>query len=277
MKLTISMATYDDFDGVYFTIQAIRMYHKLDNVEFLVLDNNPTGPHSAALKHFLLSVPNAKYIEVTNRKSSWVKYDAFLHATGDVILGLDCHLLLVPGFFDALLSYFQNDQNKLNMLTGPLVYNDLKSKAPSLTPCWGKHDFGMWSSMPKEPVLEPFEIEAQGMGCFSFHKDGWKPIPTTFNGFGAEEWFMAEHTRKGGGKVICHPNMGWMHRFGRPSRTFPLTLEDKIKNYYIGWLDIYESMDHPKMVEMTEHWKTQIPESKLNEIIKRIVPNNAHG
>ena len=44
-KLTIGMATYDDFDGVYFTVQAILLYHPevADDVEVLVIDNNPEG------------------------------------------------------------------------------------------------------------------------------------------------------------------------------------------------------------------------------------------
>ena len=52
MKLTVSMATYNDYDGVYFTIQSIRLNHNID-CEFLVLDNNPLSKHSFALKNFL--------------------------------------------------------------------------------------------------------------------------------------------------------------------------------------------------------------------------------
>ena len=37
--LTIGMATYDDFDGVYFTVQALRLYHDLADTELLVIDN----------------------------------------------------------------------------------------------------------------------------------------------------------------------------------------------------------------------------------------------
>jgi hypothetical protein len=28
--LTIGMATYDDYDGVYFTLQSLRMYHPVE-------------------------------------------------------------------------------------------------------------------------------------------------------------------------------------------------------------------------------------------------------
>lgn len=52
-KLTIGMATYDDFHGVYFTIQALRLYHpitKTDEVEFIIIDNNPNSSHGEATK-----------------------------------------------------------------------------------------------------------------------------------------------------------------------------------------------------------------------------------
>ena len=52
--LTIGMCTYDDFDGVYFSLQALRMYHghivNNEDVEILIIDNNPTGKHSEHVK-----------------------------------------------------------------------------------------------------------------------------------------------------------------------------------------------------------------------------------
>jgi len=41
MFLTIGMPTYDDFDGVYFTLQALKSYHDLTDVELLVVDTKP--------------------------------------------------------------------------------------------------------------------------------------------------------------------------------------------------------------------------------------------
>ncbi len=44
-RLCIGMATYDDFDGVYFTVQSMRLAHPevLADTSFLVLDNHPEG------------------------------------------------------------------------------------------------------------------------------------------------------------------------------------------------------------------------------------------
>jgi len=39
VALTIGMAVYNDFDGVYFTLQALRLYQDLDDTELLVIDN----------------------------------------------------------------------------------------------------------------------------------------------------------------------------------------------------------------------------------------------
>ena len=43
--LTIGMATFDDFDGLYFTVQSLRLHHWADlkDCEILVVDNNPDG------------------------------------------------------------------------------------------------------------------------------------------------------------------------------------------------------------------------------------------
>ena len=41
MLLTIGMPTYDDFDGVYFTLQSLKAFHDLEDVELLVVDTKP--------------------------------------------------------------------------------------------------------------------------------------------------------------------------------------------------------------------------------------------
>ena len=39
-KLTVGMATYDDYQGVFWTVQALRMYHAevMDQVEIIVIE-----------------------------------------------------------------------------------------------------------------------------------------------------------------------------------------------------------------------------------------------
>ena len=42
-KITIGTCVYDDYDGVYFTIQSIRLNNPdlLDRIEFVIINNNP--------------------------------------------------------------------------------------------------------------------------------------------------------------------------------------------------------------------------------------------
>lgn len=267
--LTISMATYDDYDGCFFSIQSIRMYQDLpENTEFLVLDNNPDSAHGKKLKHFAKDVPNMRVIDVNDRKSSFVKYDVFKLANGDIILGLDCHVLLQAGFIKAMMEYWSLNKNSRNMLTGPLLYDNLKATSEQIEPAWRGHDFGIWGDN-KDGLKsgEPFEVPAQGMGCFSFIKENAPSINPGFRGFGGEEWYMAEKVRMNGGIVVCHPKMGWNHRFNWPIRTFPLTIEDKLHNYYTGWLELYGSINHPAICEMTKHWVKEVGEDVVKKAI----------
>ena len=270
MKLTISMATFDDYDGVYFTVQALRMYHDLGDVEILILDNHPLGPCGAALRQFTAQVPQCRLIEVTDRQSSFVKYDAFSHATGDVLLGLDCHVLLQPGFITALREYWEAHPESRDMISGPVVYNRLDACSVLMEPRWRGHDYGCWGDDPAGLAGGvPFDIPMQGMGCFSMRRAAWGGINPDFRAFGAEEWYVAEKVRQWGGRVRCHPRLRWVHRFGWPVRTFPLSLEGKVMNYYRGWLELYGSLEHPRLREMTAHWLTLMPEAKLQGLIAR--------
>lgn len=265
--LTISMATYDDFDGVFFSTQSIRMHQDLpENTEFLVLDNNPESAHGKQLKHFAKDVPNMRVVDVTDRKSSFVKYDVFKLAKGDIILGLDCHVLLQTGFIAAMMEYWSRNPSSKNMLTGPLLYDNLRATSEQINPVWRGHDFGIWGDN-KEGMKsgEPFEVPAQGMGCFSFIRANAPAINPHFKGFGGEEWYMAEKVRQSGGLVVCHPKMGWNHRFNWPQRTFPLLTTEKVANYYIGFLEIYGDLMHPRLVEMTKHWASVITPEELKQ------------
>ena len=271
MKLTVSIATYDDYDGCYFALQSLRLHHPLpEGTEFVILDNNPTSAHGEALRKFCKDIPNCKLIPVTDRKTSFVKYDVFAHATGDVVLGLDCHVLLAPGFIAELMKWWEANPGSRDQLTGPVVYNNLTTCSTHLDPAWRGHDFGCWGTN-KEALAAgvPFEVEMQGMGCWSLWRSAWDGINPHFRGFGAEEWYMAEKVRKGGGRVMCHPALRWVHRFGWPVRTFPLSMELKIVNYYRGWLELYGSLDHPQIQAMTAHWLKEVKSEKLDGLIRR--------
>ena len=108
------MSTYDDYQGVFFTVQALRMYHPevMDQVEILVIDNNPDSDHGEEVRRFFEgydtesglftqgNVPNGRYIPFTDYQSSFVKGKVFEEARGEYVLCIDCHVFLVPALKD---------------------------------------------------------------------------------------------------------------------------------------------------------------------------------
>ncbi len=276
MTLTIGMATYDDFDGVFFTIQGLRMMHKFcqtDEVEFIVLDNNHESKHGEAVKHFLNSVPNSKYITLDSHLSTFNKYKISDYATSEYVLIMDCHVLIEIGGIDALLNYYSQNPNSKNLIQGPLLYDDLNHMSTNFGKRWSGNMYGVWETdLEKYNLNTPFEIDFQGMGLLSYKLEHWPGINQNFKGFGAEEWYIAEKFRQGGGKNICIPQLRWNHRFGRPEGAkYPLILEDRIWNYFVGWLELYKYPEHPLIVEAIEYFSTKLPRPLVLNILNKAI------
>lgn len=262
-KLTVGMVTYDDFDGVYFSIQALRMFHKevLDEIEFLVIDNNPEGEHGKAVKGLSGWVRQPiKYVPFTEYKSTTVKTKIFECAETPYVLVMDCHVLLEQGSLRRLVDFLDEGKDEGNLLQGPLIYDDLQNMSTHFDLVWRGQMWGVWATddRGRNPDGEPFEIPAQGMGCFACRKDSWLGYNPRFRGFGGEEGYIHQKYRNAGKKTLCLPFLRWLHRFGRPSGVkYPLLMEQKVKNYVIGFTEIGrdtgEIYDHFREFTSTEN------------------------
>ena len=276
-KLTIGMATYDDYDGVFFTIQSLRMHHRIcntDAVQFVVMDTNPSSPHGKEVKTFVTqNLKNgSKYIAKTSGNiSSFNKYEIVEHADGKYILILDCHVLLQLSAIENLLNYYWKNPDCKDLVQGPLLYDNLDNVSTHFDKKWSGDMYGVWATNEeKYKQGQPFEISMQGMGLCSFEKKNWPGISQHFRGFGAEEGYIAEKFRLNGGRNICLPQLKWNHRFGRPSGVkYRLVLEDRIYNYFLGWLEMYKDPNH-FMIQDTYNWfKTKIPTESLDNLLSQ--------
>jgi hypothetical protein len=271
--LTIGMATYDDFDGVFFTIQALRMYHLQDlkdQVEFVIVDNNPESKHGKEVKNFA-GWCDAKYIPFTAKTSTSTRNEIFKHASGKYTVCLDCHVMIEPGGIKALLDYYAKDPETKDLVQGPLWYDDLRSVSTHFDPVWRDIMYGIWATDKSAyDKGEPFEIPMMGLGLFSCRTAAWPGFNENFRGFGAEEGYIHEKIRRLGGKCICLPSLRWNHRFQRPAGApYPNVVEDRIWNYFVGWLEILKTPNHPFIENIVKAFSDRVPESVVRSILEK--------
>lgn len=268
-RLTVGMATYDDYDGAYFTIQALRLANAdlMDEIEFIVVDNNPGGACSAALAELENWVSGYRYLPVAARGTA-VRNAVFEEASSPVVLCLDSHVLVERQGIPALLAHFDANPGSLDLVQGPLVYDDLREISTHWEPKWRGGMFGTWATDPRgtEPTAPAFEVPMLGLGLFACRRDAWPGFSPAFRGFGGEEGYIHEKVRRRGGRTLCLPALRWVHRFARPSGVpYANRWEDRIRNYIIGFTEL--GWDTAPIVE---HFSTILGSAKVHQIVSGI-------
>jgi hypothetical protein len=244
-RLTIGFAHYDDFRGLWPTIQSFRVYHRevMPQTEFVIVDNNPESEQAKLARDFVQNWGSrgncgAQWIPFTAVKGTSAPRDhVFRVARGDVVLVCDPHILIEPGSLNRLLDYYEANPDSLDMLQGPLLYDDAETVGGThFDQIWRAEMLGVWSTDQRgtDPQAEPFEIPAQGLGVFAMRRAAWVGFPAGLSGFGGEECNVHELVRQRGGRTLCAPWLRWLHRFGRDGGTpYPLLRWQKVRNYVI--------------------------------------------
>ena len=269
-RLAIGMATYDDFDGVYFTVQAIRLYHPeiTDDTEIIVIDNHPDGPCGESLKKLDSQVKGYRYVPFPDVEGTSVRNVVFHEANADFVLCMDCHVFIVPGALKKLLDYLERHPACNDLLQGPMIHDDLSTIMTHLDAVWRDGMYGIWSldERGSDQEGEPFAIPLQGLGLFCCRKDAWPGFNPRFRGFGGEEGYIHEKFRQAGGQTTCLPFLRWLHRFSRPMGVpYRLNWEDRIYNYMVGLNEL--GLDTQPM---KEHFMEYIGEKPVTEMLEAV-------
>lgn len=269
-KLTIGMATYDDYDGVYFSVQAIRMYHPevTEETEILVIDNNPSGPCAEALRNLGTNVSGYRYIAVDEIRGTAVRDFVFTKANTEYVMCIDSHVFIEPGAIRKLIDYFDEHPDTPDLLQGPLIYDDLKSISTHFEPAWRQGMFGFWSTDERgmDVLGEPFDIPMQGLGLAACRKQAWQGYNPRFSGFGGEEGYIHQKFRNAGARTLCLPFLRWMHRFSRPMGVhYPNKWEERIRNYLIGFEEVGLDVEL-----LRQHFYGVTSQKVVEEIVQQI-------
>lgn len=279
-KLTIGMSTYDDYDGVFFTIQSLRMHQIADisdDVEIIVIDNNPTSAHGIAIKNFVTGWVGGRYIPFESKKGTSVRNEIFKHATGKYTVCIDSHVLIENGGISNLLEYYNSNPDTKNLIQGPLLYDGLNKVSTHFSPEWRDTMYGVWATdQLSYDQGKPFEIPMMGLGLFSCKTSEWQWFNEKFRGFGGEEGYIHEKFRRAGGKCICLPTLKWNHRFVRVNGVpYQNILEDRIWNYFIGWLEILKDPTDAFFEQIIKEYSKILPKPAIQSIFNEAINNTS--
>jgi glycosyltransferase involved in cell wall biosynthesis len=244
LELTIGMAVYQDFDGVYFSVQDLRLHHDMENVEILIVDNSGCNVTAA----FALSTgqdSRVRYLRYTEKSGTAApRQKVFEEARGQAVVCMDSHVLFAPGTITRLKQFYRTSPDTLDLYQGPVLWDSLDDVSTHFDPVWGSHMYGKWARDPRGDQDEPFAIGMQGLGIFTCRKEAWLGFNPRFRGFGGEEFYIHEKFRQAGRTSWCLPWLRWLHRFARPQGVpYPLALEDRLFNYLVGWRELGLPLD----------------------------------
>jgi len=114
--LTIGMATFRDFGGVYFTLRALRLYQDLQDVELLVVDKEGC----ADARRFVESWAQARYVLAKGVVGTAAPRDlAFREARGRAVLCCGAHVLFSPGAIARLKAFHREHPDWRDLLHWP--------------------------------------------------------------------------------------------------------------------------------------------------------------
>jgi len=269
-KLTIGSAVYDDFDGIYFSFQSLRLNNQdiLNDLDLIVIDNNPDSPDGQATKHFC-NQSGIRYIPYITKNGTSIRNEIFHQAQGEFCMSIDCHVLFEFNTIKSFLKYCQSNKTSKNLLQGPMLYDSLgNNMAAKMTPIWRSQMYGIWDEDERavKPTNKPFEIDMHGLGIFACRTDSWLGFSDHFIGFGGEEGYIHTKYKQAGHKTLCLPFLRWLHRFGRPRGVpYPLLLRDKLYNYFIGRKELGLPFD-----DVIEHFNQEQPDFNMKPTLRKV-------
>lgn len=150
-SLTVGMAHYEDYHGVYFTVQALKLYHDVRDVQLVVIDNSPTTRHGehvrTLIKGWSQPFHSFKYIpfDGPNNGTTQTRQRIFDEADGKAVVCMDCHVMFEANGLKNIKDYWNTNPNSRNIISGPILLDDTVRISTHFHPRWRGEMFGIWS------------------------------------------------------------------------------------------------------------------------------------
>lgn len=278
--LTMGMATFRDHDLMTATLVSIHADRVaaglVEDVELIVVDNEPNGPDGADNKNVVAKFPNARYVpagEITG--TSAPRNRVFSEARGEWVLCLDSHVFLLRGVLPRLVDFCRANPTDSNLHQGPLYREDLTSTVwTHWAEEWGPDGmFGRARNLPPEMLHDDapaVAIGLAGLGLFLCRKAAWLPFCPHQRHFGGEEGTAHERFRQAGRAAMLQPWLKWWHKFRRQAggAPFPTDWLSRASNY----LHTYKELGYPDLPAIrTAHVQNgRVTPAQWADLVKRL-------
>lgn len=174
-RLTVGMATYDDFEGTWATIQSIFLHNKWrspDDVQVVVIDTSPQGSEHRRLVRDLIGKGGNSLAGSRSQNLKYIAYDGppsttrprdmvFDHADSPVVCVMDCHVMLPSDRLSRLLDWFEAHETFDGLIHGPIVYDNLHVISTHFSDQFRGGMWGTWGNAWRSPMGQLFTTESE--------------------------------------------------------------------------------------------------------------------
>jgi hypothetical protein len=140
--LTVGMAVIDDFHGIYFSVQALKLYHPAVNI--VVVDNKPESKHGQFTAALCKNV-GAKYVPMSSPKgTSPTRNRVIDEAETEFVICIDPHVMFYRYALDEVYRGIDNKTLGDDLYSGPLMMDDGDSCSTHFNREWRSEMYGTW-------------------------------------------------------------------------------------------------------------------------------------
>ncbi len=168
-KLTVGMSTYDDFQGLWATVQSVYLNNEWESpfdVEIIIVDTSPPGSEHKRLVQGLVEkhkpVHLIKYIDMPEVVGTTYPRDIiFNHASADYVVVMDCHVMCPINTLLRLSLWFEDNPTCVDLIHGPMYYDDLQMYVVQMSDQIRGQMWGTWGSVWRSPDGTIFTTEGE--------------------------------------------------------------------------------------------------------------------
>jgi hypothetical protein len=171
--ITVGCAVYDDFEGLWSTIQSVFLHNDWgspNDVQIVIVDTSPIGSdHRRLIQDFVgkggnpvkgSRTENIKYVDMAGFAGTTKPRDViFDHATAPIVCVMDCHVLLPSNALLRLVQWFDANPGCRDLIHGPMLYDNLHAMSTQFSDQFRRGMWGTWGTSWLSPGGQVFTCE----------------------------------------------------------------------------------------------------------------------